>query len=279
MVNRKELNPDASPQAAFGVRIRSSREARGWTQDALSVRMGVSSGHISGVETTRKSPSVQFAKAADQAFGTAGSAATFERQWREMHTGSLLEGFPEYLGHEARAVEIRLFEIGIIPGLLQTPAYARALADGDVRRGTITPDQAAERVSVLADRQATLKKPRPATMLVVMDESCIRRSVGGAQVMREQLQHILKFAGSPNTTFQIAPYDIGELRPFNLPINLLTQTDRSVIAYSESQIQGHLERESSFVLAALSAYHQLQAESLSQTKSVDMVHQARKGTP
>ncbi|MER6916578.1 helix-turn-helix transcriptional regulator [Streptomyces sp. NPDC000594] len=279
MVNRKELNPESGPGAAFGARLRRAREARGWTQDELAERMGYTGRHVSGVETTSKPPTRRFSISADAAFGLDGTSDTFERAWREIKHGALLEGFPEYLGLEARAVEIRLFEIGIIPGLLQTPAYAHALAQGDVHRATITLEQATERVSVLAERQATLVRPRPPTMLVVMDESCIRRPVGGDAVMREQLQYLADFAALPNTMLQVAPYDIGERRPFNLPINLLTLPDRSMIAYAESQAQGHLEREPAFSQTALAAYHQLQAESLSQAASVGMITQARKGTP
>ncbi|MEU5714337.1 helix-turn-helix transcriptional regulator [Streptomyces sp. NPDC020403] len=279
MVNRKELDPGSSPRAAYGAHLRRLREDRGWNQEELAEKLAYSGQHISAVETSRKPPTLPFSRKADLVFGITGSADSLEREWRDMRHGSLLEGFPEYVEHEGRAVEIRLFEIGIVPGLLQTPAYASALADGDVRRGTITPEQAAERVSVLAERQATLVRPRPPTMLVVMDESCIRRPVGGAEIMGEQLQHLVAFAALPNTMLQVAPYDIGERRPFNLPINLLTLPDRAVIAYAESQIQGHLEREATSVLSVLSAYHQLQAESMSQTASVAMINQVRKGTP
>ncbi len=91
---------------------------------------------------------------------------------------TMLEGFPEYVVHESRAVEIRLYEVGIIPGLLQTPEYARVLADSAVRRGAITPEQADERVAFLAKRQAALVRPQPPMLFVTMDESCIRRPVG-----------------------------------------------------------------------------------------------------
>ncbi|MGW6455300.1 helix-turn-helix domain-containing protein [Streptomyces sp. NPDC055078] len=278
-MNLKELDPESSPQAAFGARLRSSREARGWKQEDLSAHMGISSGHISGVETARKMPSLRFAKAADLVFGTAGTVATFERQWREMHHGSLLEGFPEYVGYEARAVEIRLYEIGIIPGLLQTREYAEVLADSAIGRGAITPEQAAERVSLLAERQAALVRPRPPMMLVVMDESCIRRPIGGPEVMGAQLDRLVEVAALPNTMIQIAPFDMGERRPFNLPVNLLTLSDRSLVSYAESQTQGHFDRESGSVIPLLTAYHQLQAEALSQAASVAMINEVRKGTP
>ncbi len=240
--------------------------------------MGYSGTHISAVETGRKMPTLRFSRSADQIFGTGETADTFERQYREIRHGSLLEGFPQYVGHEGRAVEIRLYEIGIIPGLLQTPEYARVLADSALRRGAIVPEQAAERVSFLAERQAALVRPRPPMMMVVMDESCIRRRVGGGEVMAAQLDRLLEFAALPNTVLQIAPYDMGERRTFNLPMNLLTLSDMSVIAYAESQMRGHLERDTTSVLPLLTAYHQLQAEALSQAASVAMINEVRKGT-
>ncbi|MCZ7414617.1 MULTISPECIES: helix-turn-helix domain-containing protein [unclassified Streptomyces] len=275
-MNRKELNPDASPQAAFGARLRSQRERRGWTQEELGARMGYSSTHMSAVETGRKSPTLRFSRSADQALDT-GDA--FEREWRELKHGALLEGFPEYVGYEGRAVEIRLFEVGLIPGLLQTPEYARTLADGDVQRGAITPEQAEERVSFLAERQAALVRPRPPMVLVVMDESCLRHAVGGAEVMEAQLQRLAEVASLPNWVLQVSPFDIGARRPFNLPVNLLTLADRSMAAYAESQARGHLEREVTAVVPMLTAYHQLQAEALAQAASVAMFEQLRKGTP
>ncbi|MEV8390801.1 MULTISPECIES: helix-turn-helix domain-containing protein [unclassified Streptomyces] len=278
-MNRKELEPESSPEAAFGARIRSSREARGWKQEELAKEMGYSGTHISAVETGRKLPTLRFSRSADLVFGTGDTADTFERQWRELRHGSLLEGFPQYVGYEGRALEIRLYEIGIIPGLLQTPEYARVLADSAVRSGAIAPEQAAERVSFLAERQDALVRPRPPTMLVVMDESCIRRRVGGPAVMDAQLAGLVEFAEQPNTVLQIAPYDIGERRPFDLPMNLLMLPDLSLIAYAESQMRGHLERETTSVLPLLTAYHQLQAEALSQAASVAMINEARKGTP
>lgn len=208
-MNRKELDPESSPEAAFGARIRRLREERGWKQEELADRMGYSGTHISAVETGRKMPTLRFSRNADQVFGTGETADTFERQYREIRHGSLLEGFPQYVGHEGRAVEIRLYEIGVIPGLLQTSEYARVLADSAVRRGSIVSEQAAERVSFLAERQATLVRPRPPMMLVVMDESCIRRRVGGNEVMGAQLDRLLEFAELPNTVLQIAPYEMG----------------------------------------------------------------------
>ncbi|MGW3007404.1 helix-turn-helix domain-containing protein [Streptomyces sp. NPDC001219] len=278
-MNRKELTPDSSPQAAFGARLRSSREARGWTQDELAELMGYSSTHVSAVETARKPPTLRFSRSADRTFGTEGTVDTFERHWREIRHGSLLEGFPEYVGHEGRAAEIRLYEVGVVPGLLQTPKYASVIVESAVKRGAITPEQADERVSLVAERQATLVRTRPPLVFVVLDESCIRRPIGGPAVMDAQLARLVEFADLPNTVLQVAPFELGERRPFSLPITVLTLPDRSLMSYAESAHRGHLERESTSVLPILTAYHQLQAEALSQAASVALINQLRKDTP
>ncbi|MFD7108451.1 helix-turn-helix domain-containing protein [Streptomyces celluloflavus] len=278
-MNRKELNPDSSPQAAFGARLRSLRESRGWKQKDLAERMAYTASHISSVETGYKLATLRFSRTADQVFGLVGAAESFERQFREIRHGALLEGFPEYLGHEGRAAEIRLFESGLIPGPLQTREYAQALADSAMQRGVITREQADERVSFLIERQAALVRTLPPMVIVVLDESCIRRPIGSPEVMGAQLDRLVEFAKQPNTVLQLAPYSIGERRPFDRLVNLLTLHDRSVVSYVESQTQGHLDRELASVLPLVRAYHQLQAEALSQAASVAMIEQLRKGTP
>ncbi|MFI1929980.1 Scr1 family TA system antitoxin-like transcriptional regulator [Streptomyces sp. NPDC020330] len=274
MVNRKQLDPE-DPGASFGLQLRQARDARGWTQDELAGRMGCSGTHISAVETGRRSPTPRFARSVDRALGT---GEKFSRMVQAMKDLTLLEGFPEYVRYEGRADEIRLYQVGIIPGLLQTPDYARVLADSAVRRGAITPEQADDRVAFLAKRQAALVRQKPPMLFVTMDESCIRRPVGGPAVMNAQLDRLMEFAELPNTLLQVTPYEIGEQRTFDLPVNILTLPDRSVICYAESQTLGHLDRESSFVLPMLTAYHQLQGASLSQTASVAKISQLRKGT-
>ncbi|MFD3973905.1 Scr1 family TA system antitoxin-like transcriptional regulator [Streptomyces cyaneofuscatus] len=279
MANIKELNPASSPQAAFGARLRRFREERGWTQDALAPRIGYSSQHISAVETVRKPPSLPFSRKSDLAFGTTGTADSFEREYMELRNGSMLEGFPEYVGYEGRAVELRIYNLGLIPGLLQTPDYARALAYGDVERGAITYEQADERVARLEQRQAALVRSQPPMMFVVMDESCLHQAVGGPEVMNAQLRRLEEMAARPNWIIQVAPFSLGERRAFFLPVNLLTMADRSIVAYAESQAQGYVERETSLVAPMFTAYHQMQGESLSKTASVAKISKLRKGTP
>ncbi|MEV7915574.1 helix-turn-helix domain-containing protein [Streptomyces griseus] len=279
MVNRKEVNPDGGPEAAYGARLRKEREARGWKQDDLGARIGYTGRHVSGVELCHKSPTRKFSIAVDVAMSFTGTADSFEREWRKIKHGVLLQGFPEYVALEGRAAEIRLFEVGVIPGLLQTREYAEALDNAAVARGVITPEQAEQRMALLMERQSALLRTAPPTLIAVLDESCIRRPVGGPAVMDAQLQHLVDFAAQAHTMLQIVPFSVGEHRPFNRLVNLLTLQDRSAVSYVESETQGHLDRELSSVIPVVRAYHQLQAVSLSQAETVDMIHDHRKGTP
>ncbi|RPK65310.1 hypothetical protein EES43_08395 [Streptomyces sp. ADI96-02] len=194
-----------------------------------------------------------------------------------MKNTALLEGFPEFVRQETRAAEIRLFELGIVPGLLQTEEYAAAIAMGATRRGAITEQQAEEWLALLAERQDSLARTPPPMVYAVLDESCIRRSVGGSSVMKAQLDKLVAFAESPSTVLQLAPFELGERRAFDLPVTLLTLPDRSQVVYSESAQQGRLERDTHFVQPLMTAYHQMQAEAASQAESVAMISKLRKG--
>ncbi|MYY06478.1 MULTISPECIES: helix-turn-helix transcriptional regulator [unclassified Streptomyces] len=276
MVNRKELDPEQSPRAAFGALLRRLREEHGWTQDELGNRMGCSGAHISAVETGRRASTQRFAASADRALGTGDQ---LKRASRSAQHRSLLEGFPEYVDHEARAVEIRLYEVGVIPGLLQTHEYASALGESTVKRGVTSREHADERIALIAQRQATLARTPPPMIFVVLDESCLLRPIGGSTLMDAQLTRLMEFSELPNTVLQVAPFNIGVRRPMTLPVTVLTMPDRSLISYAESANRGHLERESSSVLPILADYHQLQAESLPRAASVAMISKLRKGSP
>ncbi|MCS0639877.1 helix-turn-helix transcriptional regulator [Streptomyces sp. LP05-1] len=275
VVNVKELDPDASPEANWGARLRRHRLAQGWSQEETGRRMAYSAQHISALETGRKKPTLQVARRADVAFGTGDE---FERAYEKVRNAGLLAGFPQFIEHEGEAVEIRLYEVGVIPGLLQTVEYATANAESEVKRGAITREQAEERIRLVEERQEALKRAPAPHVFAVLDEGCLLRPMGGPEVMRRQYDRLLEFAEQPNAVLQVAPFSMGDRRPLNLPITLLTLPDRSLVLYAESADRGHLERDSAYVMPLLTAYHQLQRHALSPTESVDYIRKLRKGT-
>ncbi|GAA1950211.1 helix-turn-helix domain-containing protein [Kitasatospora viridis] len=272
-MNRLELDPTTSPRAAFGAALRAAREERGWTQEELAERADYSATHVSAVETGRKPPTPRFARRVDAAFG---SGTLFIDRYRDVRSASMLDGFEEYAAQEAKAREIRAFEIGVIPGLLQTSEYAAALADAQVRRGTITQDEADSWCAHLQARQQRLAAADGPMLHAVLDESCIRRLVGGRELMARQLDALEEYAGSARMIIQVAPYSMGADRPFALPVHLLTLSDRSLIGYSESVGQGHVQRDLNILTTWDRDYHRLQVGASSVAASIEVFRAIRK---
>ncbi|MEV6972622.1 helix-turn-helix transcriptional regulator [Kitasatospora sp. NPDC093806] len=268
-----ELDPSTSPVAAFGVQLRRSRKAAGLNQVQLGELTNLSDSQVSNLERGTRTPTLDWVRATDRVLATGG---TLELMYWSLSGSSLLEGFPEYVAHEAKAIELRMFELGLIPGLFQTKAYAQALAAAAVRRGTITEEDAEERVSYLLVRQQRLSQPTAPLVHAVLDESCILRQVGGAAVMREQLDHLAQLADRPRTIVQIAPFSMGERRPFVAMVYLLTMADRSYRGYTESQERGFLARESELVTRWAREYDRLQVGASSEVASLERIRAARK---
>lgn len=146
-----------------------------------------------------------------------------------------------------------------------------------MQRGSITQEQADERLAFLAARQRRLLEQKsPPIIQAVMDESCLMRPIGGRDAMLEQLDHLEELASRPHITVQVAPFSLAEHRPFVLPVVLLTLPDRTVVGYSESQLRGYLERGREAVSAWERDYDQLQVESLSKGASLAMIRAVRK---
>jgi hypothetical protein len=233
--------------------------------------MGYSGTYVSAVEVARKSPTLKFARAAD---GALGSGQTHELMWWGMKRSSL-PGFLEHAAHEAKAEEIRVFEPTIIPGLLQTAEYATAHATASVKRGVITQEQADERLTFLATRQRLHARPAPPFVHAVIDESGIRRAIGGAGIMARQLDHLVHMAERPHVLLQIVPFSLPEPVPFSGLVTLLTFRDRAVEGYTESAERGFVIRESETVVQWERAYDRLQAEALSTAASLALIRDAR----
>ncbi|MFJ9771836.1 helix-turn-helix domain-containing protein [Kitasatospora sp. NPDC101157] len=269
-----ELDPSASPLKAFGAQVRRLRKAAGLTQIELGKLTNLSDSQISNLERGTRIPTLDWVKAADVVLGAGGVLEL--TYWSLSGGGSLLEGFPEYAAEESKAVELRQFELGVIPGLFQTKAYAEALAAADVRRGAITAEEAEARVAYLLTRQQRLDGADAPLLHAVLDESCIRRLVGGPAVMHEQLTRLVDLAERPRTIIQVAPFSMGERRSLALPVVLLTLPDRTLLGYTESQERGFLTRETGTVTLWARDYDRLQVGASSDVVSLDMIRAARK---
>ncbi|GAA1277226.1 helix-turn-helix transcriptional regulator [Pseudonocardia aurantiaca] len=129
------------------------------------------------------------------------------REARKRVTHRVPEWVRAYVGLEAEAAEIKAFQIDLVPGLLQTEAYTRAITKA--ADPTRDPAEVERLVAIRRERQARLQSDSPPQLWVVLDEAAIRRVVGGPAVMREQLERLLEVARLPTVSLQLMPFAAG----------------------------------------------------------------------
>ncbi|RKT19545.1 helix-turn-helix protein [Streptomyces sp. 1114.5] len=267
-VPQQELDPISSPNAAIGVQLRRFRIARGLTQVQLGKLINYSDSLISMIENGDRPAPLNLLRRADKVLDTCGA---LELLYWSTKSSTLIGGFPAYIEHETKASAFKIYELNVIPGLLQTRGYASALINASARRGEVPEDKAIERLNVRMARQAMLYREPAPSVHIVMEESCLR-PVGGPFVMAEQLRRLESVAGLPHVMLQIAPSSLGENLPASKAFTLLTAPDGTWMAYLETLQRGYVERDDKDKIRSLAeAYDWLQAQALSCADSLMLI--------
>ncbi|MFI0909302.1 helix-turn-helix domain-containing protein [Streptomyces abikoensis] len=257
-----------TPAAMFGKEIRLAREVRGWTQAQLADKLWCRQPYVSKVESGQQLASPQFAEMCDRVFGTPGVYARMRQ--RAADAGNPVWFIP-YLELEREARAICDYSPVRIMGILQTPEYAEA-----VYRAARPQESAAEiakRVEKRIRRRELFDGPKPPSLWVILHESVLWSRVGGADVMRGQLQHLVHVTESPFITVQIFPYD-GGTPARGLPFNLMTRQDGTQVLYEETYQRGRVDDSAEAVAAARDAYERLRANALSLADSLTLIRHA-----
>ena len=214
--------------------LRRLREAARMTCEDVAEHLECSASKISRVETGRVSVSprdvrdmLEFYGADPQQCDSLVQLARDSRQkgWWHAYSDTMQPWFATYVGLEAAASEIRNFEVDLIPGLLQTADYARAV----IRSGSVSAvDEEIERgVALRMERQPLLTRDGPPQLWAVIDEAALRRRVGGDDVMRHQLDHLLELSSLPNVTIQVLPFGAGAHPAMGNPFAILGFPERA----------------------------------------------------
>jgi len=154
-------------------------------------------------------------------------------EWWHPYRDVIPPWFEQYLGLEQAASVIRCYEAQFIPGLLQIPGYARAVFALGHRNA---PQREIERrLELRMRRQDILHRPEPAHLWAVIDEAALRRPIGGAQVMRAQLRHLIAASDMPHVTIQVVPFRLGGHPAIGGPVTVLRLPERQLpdMAYLE----------------------------------------------
>ncbi|GAA0565272.1 helix-turn-helix domain-containing protein [Actinomadura livida] len=240
---RRPRDPDvpSSPVEYFGVELRAYREAAGMSRPQLAERLGYTPQWIGQVESGKYGPSEDFAKDCDTCFKTNG---TFYRLWewiqRFGRLAVLPPGFPDFIEREREAAGMHIFETMVITGLFQTPEYAyEVLKEGRAR------EEAEQLVLTRMERQEILTRNDPPYVVAIFDEGAIRRPVGGAEVMKGQIKHLIDLAEAHHITMQFVPSTRGTYAglPGNFTIMNFT-SDSDIVhvgGYLGAQLIDHVD--------------------------------------
>ncbi|MEU8122484.1 helix-turn-helix transcriptional regulator [Spirillospora sp. NPDC049024] len=193
----------SSPVEYFGTELRAFREAAGLSRPQLAEKLGYTPQWIGQVESGKNGPSEEFAKDCDTYFKTNG---TFYRIWEWTRDFGRLQvlppGFRPYAEVEGDASYVKAFAPLLVPGLLQTPEYARTVLEVGQR-----PEKLEELLTVRLRRQELLARAGSPWFLFVISEYAVRRPVGGREVVRGQLERLLSAASEPHITLQVVRDD------------------------------------------------------------------------
>lgn len=262
----RALDPSASPLDYYGFELRRAREAAGLTQAALGSIVFCTGSLIGQIETTLKVPTREFSERVDAALGTDG---TFSRLVGLVLRNQLPSWFQPYAEMEAKAAYISAFQAHVVYGLLQTTAYARALlgvrADGDIDA----------KVAARLDRQRILDRNEPPVMWVVLSEAVLHQEIGGREVMREQLAHLLTMQKRKWLDIQVLPFEAGAHTGLMGSFNLLRFANDPDIVYTEDFIQGHMTANPEAFKEGSARYDHLQAAALSVEDSAALIARVR----
>ncbi|MFF1447297.1 helix-turn-helix domain-containing protein [Streptomyces sp. NPDC058274] len=199
----------------LGAELRRLRKASGLTSTQVAERLLVSQPKISRLENGQRAISPRDVRDLCTIYGVTDQQVVDSLMRMAKDSGqqgwwSAYGDLPysTYIGLETDAVCIHAYEPTVIPGLLQTPAYAHAVIENTIP--LVTVDQATTRLRVRLRRQHRIYHPaRPLRLCVVLDESVLHRVVGGPDIMREQLEHLNALGAEPHITVQVIPYDVG----------------------------------------------------------------------
>jgi hypothetical protein len=195
--------------------------------------------------------------------------AARERTWWSVYRDAAPPGLLQLIGYEAAAVITRNFEPLLVPGLLQTEEYARAVIRQFEERSS------AERVDTLVEmrmlRQQLLDRTDPPLLLFILDEAVVRRLVGGKAVMRRQVCRLIDMAARPNVTIEIVPFNVGVHPGMKAPFMVLEFPDAADndLLYLENPRGDLISRDvPEEILAYREAFEQLWKLSLGPENSV-----------
>jgi transcriptional regulator with XRE-family HTH domain len=251
----------------FGAEVRRARESAAMTQSELGDLVPVDKATVSRIEAGLTVPDAHFAEVCAAAFRN----DWFTRFWHDSQTwdATFPAQFREFAEYELEATSLWLFEHTLMPGLLQTEEYARAVLE---RHPHVTADEVAERVAARMARQSVLDRETPPLVYVLLDENVLRREVGNAKIMHDAVSHLAALAARPRLTVQLLP-GTGAHAGLQGAMAMAETPDASVVNL-EDFTDGRTTDSPALVGQASERFDTLRSDAYRRSESLDMIESA-----
>ncbi|MGP4002344.1 helix-turn-helix domain-containing protein [Streptomyces sp. 8N706] len=252
----------------IGAQVSHFRKAAGITQPELAERLCVHEDTIGSIEQGRRPLKPDLAEHLDALLDTKGALAVAVSKVPER------ERFPafaqDFVDYEREALTLLWYENQVVPGLLQTEEYARAVFD--CLYPPITLEEAEERISARLDRQQLMERePWPPMANFLLEEVILDRPIGGREVLREQIRHLRRCAELPFMGLQIMPTNREKHAGLAGPMVLLETPEHDHLAYLEGQRVSFLVDDPNEVSILQQKYGMLRSQALTPEESKDLL--------
>ncbi|UUN27626.1 helix-turn-helix transcriptional regulator [Streptomyces sp. FIT100] len=266
MPGPKDLDPSTSPRALLGAELRHAREKAGLSQRELGEPLFVSASFIGQLEAGTRRMLPDIAHRIDDILGTDGF---FERNCKAANRSKYPDHFAEAAEAEAIATAIREYAPLLIPGLLQTEAYARAVFRA--YQPTAPEEVIDGLVENRLDRARLLDDPTKPQLWAVLDEAVLRRKVGSPAAMAEALRHVTVMARRHRIIVQVLQFAAGAHAAMTGSLKLMSFEDAPPLTYLQGPETGRLEDDPATVTRHELTYDLLAASALSPAESLALI--------
>lgn len=264
----RKKNP--TPFESLGAQLARARITRGFTQVQLAEAAIISLGKLESIEQGRRPLTLDLARQFDELLGTNGLLEVGVEHLPDAD-GVIPEWALAFVDLERDAIAISSFENQVLPGLLQTEAYMRAVFDSRVP--ILDPDEIAMQIAVRFERQEMLQRRIPPVVSFILSEATVRDRLGGGEIHREQLRHLHGCADVPGITLQILPLGLTGHAGLSGPFVLLETPEHEHLAYAETQRGSHLVHDPDEVSILAARYAMLRTQALNTYETKGLLDQ------
>ncbi|WP_338714459.1 helix-turn-helix transcriptional regulator [Streptomyces acidiscabies] len=262
------LTPFLSARHYFGAEMRKDRELAGLSLVQLAGIVASSKSTLARVETAELMPPPDLPAHLDAAFGTGNKYCDlYELAKREAHP----DQYRRFMDFEARAEGIETYDPQVFPGLLQTREYSTAQFR---LREELTSEKVEELVNARLSRQDLLRSTNPPLRWAIIDEAVLRRPLGGAECMFNQLARLLEHVDTAESKVQVMPFRAGAYYLMGGALHLLALPNSSTVAYEEGIEVGRLYEDRDSVKKWRRRYEVLRSKALPPEDSAELIQQA-----